>query len=232
MLRTLPTAALAALLTLAGCSKGSEPEPGTPLEALVEFNRALGRGDIEAARRWSLPGELQEEILSNTFAMMDAARAFQAKVVATWGEAELRRFLEQPGAQLHIDFNVPEEQLARAQIQEMGAVAYARIPEGPGPFRIERTAEGWRVDGVGTDHPQEIEGIRMTQAYSLGLAQILRRAVEKADEEGMTAELLDLQLGRVINDHEEAFVQELQRRAAEAQAAKQSAEVGPAPPPR
>jgi len=207
---------LALLLTafLGGCSEDAEVvdfEPGTPREALVEFNNAIRDLDKERARGWVMPGELQDEFFEVTYGMSELLSGFKTKFLEVYGEEGMTLLQNPPGAQLdYMDTHADAERLNSMIIDPMGDVAYATFPDGQ-RMRVLRTKGQWRVDAVGTDDPAQVEQIRAMLGPQMVLAQILGEATSRIGEDGMTVEEFDFRLGRMITNTFQSLQQQAEQ---------------------
>jgi hypothetical protein len=206
---------LAVLGSCSGESEAVDYTPGTPREALVEFNNAIRDLDKERARSWVMPGELQDEFFGVTYGMSEMLSGFKRRYIEVYGEDALTLLQNPPGAQLdYMDTHADAERLNSMIIDAMGDVAYAKFPDGQ-TMRVLRTQGKWRVDAVGTDDPAQVEQIRAILGPQMVLAQILNDATRGIGKDGMTAEKFDYKLGRIIT----TSFENLQRQAEQAIAA-------------
>jgi hypothetical protein len=219
---------LALVLLVAACS-GDEPEkpaPGTPKEAVVEYNAALAALDRDRARSWVMPGPVQDEIFNATFGMAEMVEHFRQRVLAVYGEEGLRLLQEEGGAHIDVmETHASQERLASMVFQEVGDIAYGIFPDGNG-MRLLRNNGRWKIDMIGSDDPGAADQLRDMLGPQMMLAQILNSAIPMIGKDGMSAEDFDLRLGRYMMTAQT----ELDRQASELEQ-EMSAMDAAAPPP-
>lgn len=175
-------------------------EPGTPKEAVVEFNNALGRLDKATARSWVAEGDVQTEFFEVTYGMSEMLAGFKQRFIEVYGEENIPLLQKPPGAQLdYMDTHADAERLNGMIIDTQGDEAFAIFTDGV-RMRVLRQNGQWRVDAVGTaDHSKEVlDQIRAALGPQMMLASILDQAKVHIGEENLSPEEFDLRLGRFI----------------------------------
>lgn len=216
--RTRPLPPTLLLLVLAawcgGCSHAVEAEfePGTPREAVVQFNNALGDLDKERARSWVMEGDLQTEFFEVQFGMSQMISRFKQRFIEVYGADKLVLLQSPPGAQLDfMDTHADVERLNGMIVEPRGDLAEVRFANGDMLFVLREHGQ-WRVDAIGTNDPSKLDFIRASLGPSMMLARILDDVTPMIGTDDMSAEDFDLRLGRYI----ENAMRSLQQQAAQA----------------
>ncbi len=178
----------------AGCSSKKEKQ-ATPKETINEMIDALLACD-KAKYMSILSGSEQELKAAETFIdYVTAVRDLKQAVVNEYGDSGWAYFENEGGAKLSMNLNESKEKLDSAKIEINGDTATCRVEGETRVMHLHRRDGKWYVDAGDMVVTDNMSTDKFVGTFSK-LTEAINRQRQRVGQAGVTAQSLDVELGR------------------------------------